>query len=112
LDEGRDMTTLARILLIAGAIALTALIVWAMGADGRALGDVLAAMLAEPWTVVTLADLYLGFFIAAVIIVLAERRLWVGLAWALPIFVLGNLWTAIWLALRLPSLVSRLRASA
>lgn len=72
----------------------------------------LAAMFAEPWTVVTLADLYLGFVIAAAAILLAERRLAVGLAWALPVFVLGNIWTAIWVALRLPRLARRLRSEA
>lgn len=101
--------TLLRLLLAVLAVGLTALIFWAMGADGRPLGAVLAALVADPWTVVTLVDLYLGFFIAAVIIVLAEKRLWVGLLWALPIFVLGNLWTAAWLALRLPWMVARLR---
>ncbi|MBB5517753.1 DUF1475 family protein [Amphiplicatus metriothermophilus] len=100
----------ARLFFLALAAGLVGLIVWAMGADGRGLGPVLAAMLAEPWTIVTLADLYLGFVIAAAAIVLAERRLAVGLAWALPIFVLGNVWTALWVALRLPTLVRRLRS--
>lgn len=98
-----------RILLLVFGLALVALIVWAMGADGRALGAVLAAMAGDPWTVVTLADLYLGFVIAAVVMMLAERRWWIGLFWAMPVFVLGNVWTALWLALRLPSLARRLR---
>lgn len=102
--------TLLRTLLIVGAAGLAAAIFWAMSADGRSLGDVLSAMLADPWTIVTFVDLYLGFFISAVIIMLAERRAAVGLVWALPVFVLGNVWTAIWLALRLPSIARRLRA--
>jgi hypothetical protein len=97
-----------RVAFVAAAAALTALILQAMSADGRSLGAVLSAMFREPWVVVTLTDLYLGFFISATIILLAERRLWVGLCWALPIFVLGNVWTGIWLALRLPSLRARL----
>lgn len=100
---------LLRIALLAGAALLSVMIAWAMGTDGRSLGAVLAAMLAEPWTAVTLADLYLGFFVSAAIILIAEKRVLVGLFWALPTFVLGNLWTALWLALRFPSLKARLR---
>lgn len=102
----------ARLFFLALAAGLAGLVVWALGADGRGLAAVLAAMFAEPWTVVTLADLYLGFVIAAAAILLAERRLAVGLAWALPVFVLGNIWTAIWVALRLPRLARRLRSGA
>ena len=97
-------------LLFAGLGAgLAALIFWAMAADGRPLGDVLAALFAQPWVVVTLADLYLGFVILAAIMLLTERRLWVGLFWALPLFVLGNVWAVVWLVIRLPVLAARLR---
>ena len=102
--------TITRIFLSAGAAALAYAIFWAMEADGRDLFTVLGAMFADPWTVVTFIDLYLGFLIAALIIVVAERRLMVGLVWAIPIFFLGNVWTALWLIIRLPSLVARLRA--
>lgn len=101
-----------RLLFAAAAAGLTGLIVWAMGADDRGLGPVLAAMAGEPWTVVTLADLYLGFFIAAAVIALTERHWWSALFWAAPIFVLGNVWAALWLALRLPALAARLRSRA
>lgn len=99
-----------RLYFLLAAIALSALIFWALGADDRGLFAVLAGMAGEPWTVVTLADLYLGFAVSAAIIILAERRLASGLLWAAPIFVLGNLWTALWLAVRLPSLARRLRS--
>lgn len=101
--------TFMRILFLFGAAALAAAIFWAMGADGRGLGAVMGEMFREPWSVVTLIDLYLGFFIAAAVIFLFERRLWVAAAWALPIFVLGNLWTAVWFAYRLPEIARRLR---
>lgn len=101
--------TLLRIFFLIGAGALIAAIFWAMGADGRSLGAVLGEMFGQPWSVVTLIDLYLGFFIAAAVIFLFEKRLWVAAVWALPIFVLGNLWTAVWLAWRLPEIARRLR---
>ena len=102
--------SILRVILLAGAAGLAALIVWAIGADPRPLGEVLAAMTSEPWTVVAMADLYLGFFIMAAVIFLAERNLLVAVFWALPIFVLGNVWSALWLALRAPFLAARLRS--
>ena len=100
-----------RLICLLGAASLGLAIFWAMGADGRGLGVVLGEMTSDPWTIVTLIDLYLGFFIAAAIIVLFERRLLVGLLWAAPIFVLGNVWTAIWFIFRLPEMARRLRAA-
>ncbi len=95
--------------MLAGGAVLTYAIIWAMGADGRDIGAVLSAMVREPWSVVALIDLYLGFFIAAVLMVLTERRWWFGLLLALPVFILGNIWTAVWFALRLPRIAERLR---
>ncbi|MBY0422268.1 MAG: DUF1475 family protein [Parvularculaceae bacterium] len=102
------MTT-TRILFAALGAGLLALIFWAMAADGRPLLDVLSGLFAQPWAVVTLADLYIGFAVSAAVILLTERRLWVGLFWAAPIFVLGNVWTAVWLVLRIKVLAARLR---
>ena len=92
---------LIRIALLAGAGALAYAIFWAMGADPRGLAVVLAEMIKAPWTVVTLVDLYLGFFIIAVIIAVTERHWAWSVFWALPVFFLGNVWAAIWLVVRL-----------
>lgn len=91
------------------AAGLGGMIVWALAADGRPLLEILSGLLAEPWAAVTFADLYLGFAISAAIIILTERRLWIGLFWALPVFILGNVWTVIWLILRLDVLHTRLK---
>lgn len=104
------MVMLARAAFAALALGLALLIGLAIEAQTGAFMDEVRALLAPTWGLVTFADLYLGFVIAATVIMLAERRLWVGLAWALPIFVLGNVVTAAWLALRLPSVARRLRA--
>lgn len=92
-----------------GAAALVVSIFWAMGADGRPLGAVLSQMRAEPWTVVTLVDLYLGFLITAFIIYFFEEQLRARLFWIVPIFFLGNVWPAIWLIVRLPEIARRLK---
>jgi hypothetical protein len=48
----------------------------------------------DPWTWVTIVDLYLGFLLAAGLIVARERRLARWLPWLAAILVLGNLATA------------------
>lgn len=88
---------------------LSALILWAGFVERVSLLTEGAAIAAMPWGLVTLADLYAGFFLFAGLIVMAERRLWVGLAWAAPILLLGNLWSAIWILWRAPILARRLR---
>ncbi|MEM6850244.1 MAG: hypothetical protein AAF527_00890 [Pseudomonadota bacterium] len=90
-------------------IALTAAIVWASFA-GEPLFTEGAAILEMPWGVVTLADLYVGFILSATIIFLAERDKRVAALWTLPIFFLGNVWTALWLVVRAKSLAARLGA--
>jgi hypothetical protein len=89
--------------------ALVALIV-----DGFRRGDVvqqLEVLLAMPMGMITLADLFLSFILFTVLIFVVERPLWKALLIALPIFALGNVWTALWLGWRLPELAARLRAS-
>jgi hypothetical protein len=101
--------TLFRLILSVAALALATAILWAMGEDGRSLGVVIADLLGQPWAIVTLADLYLGFVVSSAIIVLAERRWTARLFWIAPIFVLGNPWMAVWVVSRLPELARRLR---
>lgn len=98
-----------RAIFLLGALALTGSIVWAIGADDRGLGPVLQEMLSEPWSVVTLIDLYLGFFFAAVVIFIIERSILVAAIWAIPVFFLGNVVTALWAVIRLPTIIERVR---
>ncbi len=86
-------------------------LVWRAPGEGGFIAE-LNRLMATEWGVVSLIDLYVGFVIATIVIVAFERRLWVGLAWAIPVFFLGNIVTAAWMALRLPALVARLRAGA
>lgn len=97
-----------RSLLGLAALAFAALIAWAANA-----GDFSAAgawLIRDPWGIVTLADLYIGFALFAIVIALFERKAWRAVLWIAPLPFLGNLWALVWLAFALPVLVRRLRA--
>ena len=100
------MNIVRAIVAAAGAV-LTALIVRAMQT-----GDFWAAgnwLTTDIWGVVTLTDLYLGLFIAALAMALFERGL-SAVLWIIPLPFLGNIWTALWVFVRFPELVRRLRS--
>lgn len=92
-------------------LALLGLILWAAFAKADLHGsffDQFNVVTTLPWGIVSLADLYIGFVFFAVIVFLTERS-WLGAAiWAAPIFILGNVWAALWLLIRLPHLAQRL----
>ena len=99
--------TFIRILIFAAAAALVVAIFWAMGADGRSFAAIISEMVSKPWSVVTLIDLYVGFVLCAVIMVLFEKTWAARLFWAVPLFLLGNFWAAAWLIFRLPEIARR-----
>lgn len=110
------MALVLRILALVGGVGLAVAIVGEIGGDlvWRVPGEggfvsELNRLMATEWGVVALIDLYVGFAIAAIIVLAFERKLWVGLAWALPIFFLGNVVTALWAVVRAPALIARLR---
>ena len=67
-----------------------------------------AWLMANRWGQVTLADLYLGFFLSAVVIGFFEKSPLVAALWILPIPFIGNLWTGIWFLIRFRYLRDRL----
>jgi hypothetical protein len=97
--------TLVRILSALGGLALLALIVWAMATAGQSLTEAIAWLVSEPWGVVSLFDLYLGFFLIAVLIWVLEPNKAIALAFILPLPVLGNVWAAVWVAWRIAKVV-------
>ena len=99
------MTNVLRIVLAAGGAALAGVIFWAMQVgDSRA---AIAWLLSDPWGIVSMADLYLGFAISAAIIFTFERNKLLGAAIGLSIFVVGNVLAAAWVAWRLGELARR-----
>lgn len=98
-----------RILSAVLGLAFASSIVWGFVTGGSVV-PVLTLMLAEPWGVVTLADLYLGFVLVAGLVILLERQKRTGVLWGIAVILLGNVVTAAWIVLRLPAVLARLRA--
>jgi hypothetical protein len=90
------------------ALILAAAIAWAFGkADFWASG---AAILANPWGLVTLIDLYAGFIMTGVLVAAIERwRPW-AFGMMAASFVLGNVVYAVWAVSRGAALVRTIAA--
>jgi hypothetical protein len=92
-------------------LALLGLVIWAAVAMQNLHGsffDQLAVVTTLPWGIAMLADLYVGFVLFASIVFLTERSWLVAALWAAPVFILGNIWAALWLVIRLPHLAKQL----
>ncbi|VXC87484.1 conserved membrane hypothetical protein [Oceanicaulis sp. 350] len=103
--------TAFRIIAGLGAIALAAAIVWASITAGQSLSEAVGWLVSEPWGVVSLVDLYLGFVLLAILIWVFEPNKLIALAFILPLPVLGNVWSAVWVAWRLGHALSRRQAT-
>lgn len=98
-----------RILFAAVAVALLGLIVWAFGA--APFWASVSKVVADPWGLVMLGDLYAGFLATTALFFVVERP---GRAAALfvALMILGNVVTLLWLAARAwPLLRERLAAA-
>ena len=101
-------TTIFRAIAGLGGLVLAGYIIWATKADFWAAVDLITS---NPWGQVTLVDLYLGFVLCALVIFVFEQDRRVAACWIVPIFFLGNVWTAIWFVVRAPNILRRLTAS-
>jgi hypothetical protein len=104
------MVTLRAISAALG-LGLLGLILWASLTGQDIHGTIFdqgGVILSLPWGLMTMADLYVGFVLFAIIMFIAEKSWISGLMWSLPLLVLGNVWAALWLVIRLPSLVRRI----
>ena len=95
-----------RIGLAVLAIAFVLSIIWA--SFEKPIGESFSAIVADPWGLVTLLDLYFGFILFGLVIWFAEGKRPFALLWIVPIFFLGNIIPALWLILRLPTIAQRL----
>lgn len=103
--------------LVAGVLglALLAVVLWASFTGGATHGgfmDQFGVVTTLPWGITALADLYVGFVLFSIVILLVERSWVTAMLWIVPLFALGNFWAALWLVLRLPAIARRLRAPA
>jgi hypothetical protein len=92
-------------------LALLALVAWSVFAMQDLHGsftDQLNVITTLPVGIGTIADLMTGFILFAVLVFLTERSWLVAVLWALPVFVLGNVWAALWFVIRLPHLAQQL----
>lgn len=92
-------------------LALLGLVIWAAFAMQDLHGtflDQLKVVTTLPWGVAGLADRYVGFMLLATLVFLTERSWVVAALWAAPIFILGNIWAALWFVIRLPHLAKQL----
>ena len=110
MENQSSSVTLWRIVFAALGLGLAALIVWAsMNAN---FGASFAAIAADPWGIVSLADLYLGFFLFAGLVFLVDGIKPSSFVWVVALMFLGNVLSVVWVVLRLPLLARRLGASA
>ncbi|MDG1691951.1 MAG: DUF1475 family protein [Alphaproteobacteria bacterium] len=58
------------------------------------------AVLAQPWGMVTLWDVFLGALCVSAIIFTQEKNWRIALLWSLPIFALGHVVSAAWVVFR------------
>ncbi|MDQ0315300.1 hypothetical protein [Amorphus orientalis] len=94
--------------LIAGlGILLAVLVGWAM--TQAPLLESFGRVIADPWGLVALADLYLGFVLLSVVIALTERSRILAVILIVALFLLGNIVGALWVAARWPLLRDGLR---
>lgn len=100
--------TLVRIAALALAGILLALIIWAIRT--ASFTGSFSAIIADPWGVVALADLYFGFALFAVVIAGLERNRLAATVWIVAMALLGNVISAVWLAINAPRLWRQLRA--
>ncbi len=65
--------------------------------EGPPIGELIAAILQHPWTIVLAADEILGFVLFSVVIAFSERSVLRAAFWIIPIFLIGHIVSAVYL---------------
>ncbi|MEM8797394.1 MAG: hypothetical protein AAGE61_17675 [Pseudomonadota bacterium] len=94
-----------RLLIGLGGIALLVLIV--LAALEAPIGESFSRITEDLWGWVTLVDLYLGFVLIAIFMAYCEQRIGMAVFWILPMFFLGNIWSALWFVVRFSAIRKR-----
>jgi len=109
-ENTSSSSRLWRFLFAALGVGLAVLIVWAsLNAN---FGQSFGAIISDPWGVVSLADLYVGFFIFAAFVFLVDGVRPASFAWVIALMFLGNVLAVAWLVLRWPLLMQLLSGNA
>ncbi len=90
---------MTRLIVLAGTGMFLALILWGLGLN-IGLSRPETHLLSPTWSLVTIADLYLGLVLFSVVIFKLEANKLTAVAWILPGFVLGNIVPAAYLLVR------------
>jgi hypothetical protein len=99
-----------RTIILALAGLLLAAIAWA--AYSANFFESFGRIIADPWGIVTLIDLYLGFILISVVVHAVERGRLIAWLVIAPTFFLGNVVTALWLVWRAPRILAMVRLQA
>lgn len=99
---------LVKILLVAIILGFIASIIWAMNVSSFA--SAFANIAQEPWGVVTLIDLYIGFVLFAGFIFWQEGSVFKTLLWTFFLFILGNVIAILYLLLKLDKLTKTINS--
>jgi hypothetical protein len=95
------MSAAVRIVILFCVVGLVGFVVaigWAAGQES--IRDGFRKMLDEPWGLVTLIDLYAGFFVIGAWIWVVEKRRVTAAVWLVLLFFLGNGATLLYLTIR------------
>ncbi|MEM6665888.1 MAG: hypothetical protein AAF638_05740 [Pseudomonadota bacterium] len=102
--------TLLRAIILLSAAVFAALIIWAMGQ--APLMESFSKVIADPWGLVAIVDLYLGFLLILIVVWFAEPSKPVAAAVIVATPFLGNVIPAVWLAYRLTHIATAFHRSA
>jgi hypothetical protein len=76
-------------------LLFTGLIIWAMGE--KPIGESADFFFSDPWGIVSLIDLYIGFFIFIIFVAKTSTSKIYTLLWSIGLLVLGNVVSLIYL---------------
>lgn len=86
--------------LMAGVLGLLLLGAIAWGFSAAPFWPSVSEIMKNPWGVVTVVDLYVGFGLSSLMIAILEPRKWFAPLWIIPLYFLGNIVLAAWLVTR------------